>query len=370
MVWDAIYKENCFSKPKPAAEGSSGTLSAPAANELLFVLKANAPAEAFTPDDTCVEKRVFYRIISGMHASISAHICHDYLNQTTGTWGPNLTCYQQRLDNHPDRISNLYFNYALVLRAVAKLRSQLHTYTFCEYDPVQDSSTRTKLLRLADAAATGPTIFDETIMFQDPYFAMDMKEDFRNRFRNVSRLMDCVGCDKCRLWGKLQTAGYGTALKVLFEFSDTDPVPLKHTELVALVNTLARISSSLGALEDFRAMLGQQPSPAVQAAKAAARTPASDVAPTVAASSAAPAVPADWADEYDEPDGPGVADVIGDEIRLVLRAFRYVLKSWIGFPRLVGTMLLFEATRAWAFWLGLEVPARRYEWTLPTRADL
>lgn len=28
--------------------------------------------------------------------------------------------------------------------------------------------------------------------------------------------MDCVSCDKCRLWGKLQTHGMGTALKILF----------------------------------------------------------------------------------------------------------------------------------------------------------
>ena len=26
--------------------------------------------------------------------------------------------------------------------------------------------------------------------------------------------MDCVGCDKCKLWGKLQVTGLGTALKV------------------------------------------------------------------------------------------------------------------------------------------------------------
>ena len=33
--------------------------------------------------------------------------------------------------------------------------------------------------------------------------------------------MDCVGCDKCRLWGKLQTSGVGTALKILFELDET-----------------------------------------------------------------------------------------------------------------------------------------------------
>jgi ERO1-like protein beta len=32
--------------------------------------------------------------------------------------------------------------------------------------------------------------------------------------------MDCVGCDKCRLWGKIQTTGLGTALKILFEMDE------------------------------------------------------------------------------------------------------------------------------------------------------
>ncbi|EGO25220.1 hypothetical protein SERLADRAFT_386784, partial [Serpula lacrymans var. lacrymans S7.9] len=32
----------------------------------------------------CLEKRVYYKIVSGLHASISTHICREYLNQTTG----------------------------------------------------------------------------------------------------------------------------------------------------------------------------------------------------------------------------------------------------------------------------------------------
>lgn len=35
-----------------------------------------------------------------------------------------------------------------------------------------------------------------------------------------STLMDCVGCEKCRLWGKLQVHGLGTALKILFSVDD------------------------------------------------------------------------------------------------------------------------------------------------------
>jgi hypothetical protein len=56
-------------------------------------------------DPHCLEKRVYYKVISGvfclyilcqplliplgLHASISTHICHEYLDQTTGQWvGP------------------------------------------------------------------------------------------------------------------------------------------------------------------------------------------------------------------------------------------------------------------------------------------
>ncbi len=188
-------------------------------------------------EDECLEKRVFYRVISGMHASISTHLCWDFLNQTTGKWQPNVGCYVNRLHGFPDRISNLYFNYALLTRAIAKIGpylSRRQDYTFCLGDMEQDAVTRAKVMAVTDGAASVPEIFDESLMFKNGE-GPSLKEDFRNRFRNVSRLMDCVGCDKCRLWGKLQTAGYGTALKVLFELDNNDKpeVPiLKRTEIV------------------------------------------------------------------------------------------------------------------------------------------
>jgi ERO1-like protein beta len=267
MVWDAIYRENCFSRssfPASASLGKSPFPNAgPAANDLKSVLfnpNLNAPgAEVVEIEDECLEKRVFYRVISGMHASISTHLCWDYLNQTTGEWTPNLNCYVERLHKHPERISNLYFNYALIVRAVAKLGPYLKNYTFCSGDVEQDRETKMKVQELTATAAQTPQIFDESLMFVNGE-GPSLKEDFRNRFRNISRLMDCVGCDKCRLWGKLQTAGYGTALKILFEYdnegqnkdTEIDAPFLKRTEIVALFNTLARISSSLSSVEKFR----------------------------------------------------------------------------------------------------------------------
>ena len=31
-----------------------------------------------------------------------------------------------------------------------------------------------------------------------------LKEEFQEHFKNITRVMDCVTCDKCKLWGKLQ----------------------------------------------------------------------------------------------------------------------------------------------------------------------
>jgi hypothetical protein len=32
----------------------------------------------------------------------------------------------------------------------------------------------------------------------------ELKAEFRDHFYNITRIMDCVACDKCKLWGKLQ----------------------------------------------------------------------------------------------------------------------------------------------------------------------
>lgn len=388
-VWDGIYKENCFSK-----EPSVGRLRDKvdlsnfyqAANDLRQVLQKSSLSVELEVDDECLEKRVFHRIISGMHASISTHICFDYLNQTTGTWGPNLQCYQDRLAAHPERISNLYFDYAILLRAVSKLRTYLKNYTFCSGDLSQDAATKSKILHLADTAAVHPPIFDENTMFQDPDVSGGLKEDFRNRFRNVSRLMDCVGCDKCRLWGKLQTVGYGTALKVLFEYDEHkngENPPLRRTELVALVNTLDRVSSSLTALNKMRELVAEPvKESAIPFAKVTTGDNAKDFGLPNGSEQKSPSKMKDhpeakgainnegYEDEEDDilyPD-ESIGEIIMNEFSLVWRTFGYVLKSWVEMPGKAFQILVFELNRLWSYWLGLPVTERSWEfqWRLQT----
>lgn len=425
QVWEAIYRENCFSKPPrdaPNAGQSSFSTGSSfgafgnqqqmhAANQLRNVFKEQGmqqkvqsaiahgnPVDRLDPiefDNTCLEKRVFHRVISGMHASISTHLCWDYLNQTTGQWGPNLACFEQRLHKYPDRISNVYFNFALVMRAVGKIKQHISDYSFCSEDPEQDLRTKNSVLRLASALPSGPEIFDETVMFQDPD-TMSLKEDFRNRFRNVSRIMECVGCDKCRLWGKLQTNGYGTALKVLFELDEhnasQDP-PLRRTELVALVNTMNRLSHSLSAIQEFRRMLDERDGVLNPDAPAMSQ-PDKEVLKTKYAleefgksetADLPPAMGAEDEDEDEDADEDAPSSDFGrnwnpenmtawedavEELLLVKRVFIYVLYQWVQLPGRLFKIFVFEMGRLYNWWLGMTPGPRSWKIYIPRRDEL
>lgn len=65
--------------------------------------------------------------------------------------------------------------------------------------------------------------YSENSTMSDPIKNSKLKDQFRRHFRNISKIMDCVGCEKCRLWGKIQITGMGTALKILYSFPDNLP---------------------------------------------------------------------------------------------------------------------------------------------------
>ncbi|KAI1392722.1 endoplasmic oxidoreductin [Hypoxylon trugodes] len=402
MVWDAIYRENCFQKssfPHSASLGVSPLAKGPAAQDFRNVLQdaerqqilqqhQQNPSTTFTQtglenEGECLEKRVFYRVMSGMHASISTHLCWDFLNQTTGQWQPNVGCYKSRLHTHPERISNLYFNYALITRAVAKIGPHLQDYTFCTGEPGQDAATKAKVLAVTQGAASVPQIFDESLMFKNGE-GPSLKEDFKNRFRNVSRIMDCVGCDKCRLWGKLQTAGYGAALKVLFEFdNDSEDIPvLKRTELVALFNTYARLSSSMKAIVGFRGMVEAEEKSNKNIIPDRAKKPhAVGISTTNAAKTAEAEAESEEDDEWDEEEDDlppkrerkkpeTFGEVFDQEFGRIMKVFKIVLKSWISFPKTFYYILLSELNRLWQYYIGLPVTPRTWTFQRPSLDEL
>lgn len=249
-IWNAIYRENCFK-----SEGAS-----PIAVSFL---------DASSLQGLCLEKRVFYRLVSGLHASINIHLAAQYAVPVANgqvNFEPNLSQFVRRFDaasthgQGPSWLKNLYFTYLVVLRAVTKAGTYWEDQSFYTGDTSRDILVKEKIMTIVNAAKTCNSLFDETQMFLGT--SQHLKHEFKEHFRNISRIMDCVGCYKCRLWGKLQVHGIGTALKMLFsEQATTTPLTLSRNEIVALVNVLGSLSRSIHSLGTFRSMLADQGKP-------------------------------------------------------------------------------------------------------------
>ncbi|KAG6976833.1 hypothetical protein JG688_00000968 [Phytophthora aleatoria] len=250
-IWKAIYEENCFTPPEENAL-----------------------------DGMCLEERVYYRLISGLQASINTHIALTY--KFGDKWGVNPSLFVNRVGKHRERLQNLYFAYLFVMRAISKYRHELLAYDFNTGNAADDLRAREILRQLLlegsdDARASGVSCpayaecssvlsgFDESALFrvQADGLALDqlaqaqqekeqLEVQFREKFQNVSRIMDCVTCEKCRLWGKLQTMGLGTAIKILLA-EDASAIPKLHrNELIALINVANNLSRSVDGVKMMR----------------------------------------------------------------------------------------------------------------------
>ncbi|XP_054270587.1 ero1-like protein [Macrosteles quadrilineatus] len=258
-IWNSIYMENCF-RPKHSFD---------------------AYIKSSKLNNMCLEKRVFYRVISGIHSSINIHLSAKYLLSDIGVingggrWGPNLVEFERRFSPEttngegPEWIRNLYFVYLLEMRALAKAAPYLEQEEYFTGRHEDDSDTKDAVVNLLQVIKSFSEHFNESTMFSGGAQATKLKEEFGLHFRNITAIMDCVGCDKCKLWGKLQIQGLGTALKILFSgrFDQPSPSPysvanlgknqfqLDRNEIIALFNAFARLSTSIYELEKFRQIM-------------------------------------------------------------------------------------------------------------------
>ncbi|KAL7540527.1 hypothetical protein ACHAWF_006706 [Thalassiosira exigua] len=237
-VWEAIHNDNCFRED-----------------------------DAVRVDGTCAltaEQRVYNRIISGMHSSISLHIAHSHCLEMDAdriaeckTWGSNVALARERVLNHPDRLENLYVAFAVMLRAVQKAGPAITAAVPTE-DPFLAESlsewSQSLLPELTKTMETCPATFDEEALFAEGT-AVETKSrriELKQRFSHLLQIMQCVGCDRCKLWGTLQTLGVGTALRIVADGDeDWTTAKLSRQEAVALVHTLERFSSALAYAHGF-----------------------------------------------------------------------------------------------------------------------
>ncbi|EDQ90965.1 uncharacterized protein MONBRDRAFT_31634 [Monosiga brevicollis MX1] len=251
QIWKAIYGENCFH------------LYSHLDNPHLFDRPDDASAKFLTSKvvaGMCMEKRVFYRIVSGLHAAINMHVAAHYPRESIlgqESWGPNVTLFERFFHpaktwgEGPNWLKNIYFNYLLVVRAITKASSLWEAERFYTHNSEQDEEVAAIVKELIDSAPrTCPSTFDESLMFNGPE-SLELKQEFQTKFQNISLIMDCVECSTCRLWGKLKVHGLAAAMRILFA-DDSATLVLSRNEVVALFNTLAQFSQAIEEINTFR----------------------------------------------------------------------------------------------------------------------
>eukprot|EP00471_Norrisiella_sphaerica_P001622 CAMPEP_0184483904 /NCGR_PEP_ID=MMETSP0113_2-20130426/5582_1 /TAXON_ID=91329 /ORGANISM="Norrisiella sphaerica, Strain BC52" /LENGTH=1180 /DNA_ID=CAMNT_0026864573 /DNA_START=183 /DNA_END=3725 /DNA_ORIENTATION=- len=246
-VWQAIYEENCFRSDDDDDKSSNE-------KQLGY------------------EQRLLYRLLSAMHTSINVHIALDHYPPRKGKrnkWEPNPAHFVERYADHPERIKNLHFAFVVLLRAVRKAGPQLLKMDYSTDNQAtalppdeRGGNTRALVTRLlqTDLLASCNEVFgafDETLLFQsrrDSTPVSHLKRHFKQVFRNVSQILDCVSCQKCKLHGKLSLLGLGTALKTLLLPPSLLDEGLPREEVVALINTLGKFSKAIQGVRDLSRM--------------------------------------------------------------------------------------------------------------------
>lgn len=201
-------------------------------------------------------RAVFDRTVSGVHASVSCHVCDGAEDDESCARE-----FERRLGSHPDRLANLDFALCLVACAVAEARSWLPGYDFDVGLP-EDAQRATTLVQklLAQEVLADPALREAAAALrEDAATATEciinrnveaewLEEkgiwQMRQRSRAMLRAMDCVQCGVCRLHGKVCWLGVATALKLIYTHDQAPNKPLARVEVAALLVALEKLASS------------------------------------------------------------------------------------------------------------------------------
>ena len=216
-IWNAIFKENCLSD---------------------------------NYNSLCKDDKFFFKLFSGWLSNTNFQIgmnFHDIVKNITFV---NVTMLTERLLYQKERIENFLFLYSVVVKAVNKAKDFLLEYNYESGNKIEDKNTISLINNIfkdnSDNLKLLDDIFKETDIEIKNFLESQKINELIIRFRNISSIIDCVTCSKCRMHAKLEVFGIGTALKILF----TNKLELKESisrnELVSFINLFAKLSRNVG----------------------------------------------------------------------------------------------------------------------------
>jgi flavocytochrome c len=235
------------------------------------------------------EGTVLQRLLSGYHASVTTQIMSSYFppsssatknaaksnsqngnghgnNRKNGRWKSNPKKYAESyFFPHPEYIQDMHFAFVVLGRSLFRIKDFLYSYNFTTGNQTADIATQQLVHHLLDTSVLHTcgsvlSAFDESTMFasnhqeelqyNQPSIYVErlgkVAKEFKKAFRQITRMVNCVTCHRCKLHASVAMHGIGVALKILL----TDPVhlvtqSLSRDDIVALVNTVHKFSESI-----------------------------------------------------------------------------------------------------------------------------
>eukprot|EP01053_Blabericola_migrator_P013375 Blabericola_migrator_1__13374@NODE_94_length_14457_cov_129_345379_g84_i0_p1_GENE_NODE_94_length_14457_cov_129_345379_g84_i0NODE_94_length_14457_cov_129_345379_g84_i0_p1_ORF_typecomplete_len576_score66_21ERO1/PF04137_15/9_6e81ShK/PF01549_24/0_011_NODE_94_length_14457_cov_129_345379_g84_i01124212969 len=227
-IWGLIYKENCIR-----------------GNEENQVISSR--------DGKCTEEEFFERIISGLQTTVMV-LASEYnapwmynipIPFTAPSHRPagghvaprhwyDMNLFRWRVAPHRQWIENLYLNFSFLLRSLAKVSGVVESCPCYTGTDAEDAFTQSTLLELLQTVQRLPSADPKRL--NQPLFKRKQAMAIE-QFTNISRIFDCIECEKCRLHGKVKLAALQVAIKA--SAGGGSPVrSLERNEITALVNAI------------------------------------------------------------------------------------------------------------------------------------
>lgn len=259
-VWQMMFRENCMGHKEDPLE--------------------NDAPDSLALAERCTEELTFWRIISGMVQSVallnsenfhvqyrppsnatsqasssdiqidkdtdyeSALINEEIERALRRSYSPDVDFFRFRVAPFRERLENVYFTFSVLVRAICRMASVLEEVTCDTGNPPVDLAARANLMQLVNTSIWDSYSCKSAYLSQ-PLF--DRKFSLADRqLNNITRLLDCVECQKCRLHGIVTIEAFLLTLKSAGRASEVDH--LDRNGVVALVNTLGYFAESIDIL--------------------------------------------------------------------------------------------------------------------------
>ena len=227
-IWNAIFKENCYS-------------------------------ESYS--SLCVEDKIFSNIFMGWLVNTNFQIGCNFRNRNTNNKYINISYVTNKFLYHQDKIDYLFFLYSLMLKAVNKAIPYLIEYDYSSGNKTEDQMTL-KIIKeifryeLQNIDLIEDSFKDTIEYFENNFISSNKIPTLIIRFRNISSIIDCVTCSKCRMHAKLEVFGIATMLKIMFA-SSTEELrkAMSRNELVSFINLFAKLSKSVNNVHEIDLMI-------------------------------------------------------------------------------------------------------------------